>query len=181
MKNHPSLFKDNSRDWSPSLKQPEPANAFTHKPGHDSCFSILLSAPVYHAGCLSSQTACLVYIKKQTQVHKHYLLWGQLDELSCLSLPSCWNAWVASFTFSRLCKEIYELWDKETDFLQVCLPVNWLWCRLCCKCCPAFSKWSICRLFLLRCLFHLIFLKCLWDSWISETSAPVSYFNKHLK
>lgn len=58
MKNHPSLLKDNS-SWNPSLKQPEPANAFTHKPGHDPCFCILLSALVFDAGRLSAQAACL--------------------------------------------------------------------------------------------------------------------------
>lgn len=60
-------------------------------------------------------------------------LQGQPDELSCLSLQSCWNA---SFPFSRFCKEIYELWKEEPGFLQVCLPVKSLRCRLCCELCP---------------------------------------------
>lgn len=178
MKNYPSLFKHNSRDWKPSLKQPEPANAFTHKPVHNSCFA---SFSQHLCSMLGVSVHRLhVWCRSRNKLNSISTTSFKVSQMSCLAFLCPVGEMQELHLISRLCKEKYELWKKEPGFLQVCLPVNWLWCRLCCKILPLFFKMGLFLDFYF-CLFYLIVFKHLWGIWIFETSAPVWCFNKHLK
>jgi len=121
---------------------------------------------MFGAGCLGSEAT--VFCVQSRKQRNHNPLQVQPAELPCLSPPhSCWDTRVGAFPFSRLCEEVYELWEEEPGFLQFCLLANRLWCGLWCNLClmsyqtgllvAALSCWR-------RCLFYLTFLKyCLWD------------------